>query len=180
MVRLWIEVFSSKLSWKDALGVTGSGCKCKCAIANETVVAQETTFVETKAFKEEKERGDDDNRKNNNDGWHQINVFYGDRAGMLIKRPMKWASQTWQDQIVYQYLRNLKGGYFVDLVANNAIMILNLYALETNHNWNGLCIEANSKYWTRLVFWKCQVIGAVVGHTRMEATEFNFGPKSQS
>mmetsp|Transcript_7744 Transcript_7744/g.8553 ORF Transcript_7744/g.8553 Transcript_7744/m.8553 type:complete len:343 (+) Transcript_7744:73-1101(+) len=177
---VWNEVFSPSLSWKDALGATDSGCKCERAIANETVVVQEITSVETKAFEEERGKGDDDDGKNNNDGWHQINVFYGDRAGMLVNRRTKWSSQILQDSTVYRYLHDLEGGYFVDLAANDATMISNSYALEKNHNWKGICIEANSKYWARLAFRKCQVIGAVVGHTRMEAIEFNFGPKRSS
>jgi hypothetical protein len=36
----------------------------------------------------------------------------------------------------------------------------------------GLCIEANPKYWRDLSFRKCQVVGAVVGHIRMEKVKF--------
>lgn len=102
---------------------------------------------------------------------------------MLTSRnpsPNVWFSQIGQDKIVHQLLGNMKGGYFVDLAANDATKLSNSFSLETSHDWNGLCIEANARYWARLAFRKCQVIGAVVGHTRMEEMTFNFGPKAQS
>ena len=97
---------------------------------------------------------------------------------MLTTEKREWFSQLGQDKLVYELLGNLKGGYFVDLASNDATEISNSYALETFHGWNGLCVEANAKYWARLAFRKCEVVGAVVGQNRMEEIEFNFGAKS--
>mmetsp|Transcript_25400 Transcript_25400/g.28424 ORF Transcript_25400/g.28424 Transcript_25400/m.28424 type:complete len:306 (+) Transcript_25400:310-1227(+) len=120
---------------------------------------------------------------NNHVGWHQIDVFYGQRDDTFLTLPDHhngWFSQVGQDQTVHWLLEEKRGGFFVDLAANDATMISNSYSLEANHEWDGLCIEANSKYWARLAYRNCKVIGAVVGHQRMEAINFNFGPKTSS
>lgn len=55
--------------------------------------------------------------------------------------------------------------FFVDLAANDAIMLSNTYLLESN-GWDGLCIEPNPRYWYRLSsFRKCTIVGAFVGGT---------------
>jgi hypothetical protein len=36
----------------------------------------------------------------------------------------------------------------------------------------GLCLEANPMYWRDLCFRKCQVVGAAMGHNRMERVKF--------
>lgn len=118
---------------------------------------------------------DDDN------GWHQIDVFYGERdPKMLTKRSGGWFAQIQQDFIVYNLLEQKKGGYFIDLAANDATFISNTYALETFYGWNGVCIEPNTKFWARLAYRKCAVVGAVIGSTRMESLEYNFGPKEKT
>jgi len=118
---------------------------------------------------------------NGNSGWHQIDVFYGQREGMLVTLPdNSWLSQVGQDKMVHRLLGDMKGGFFVDLASNDATVISNLYSLETFHDWDGLCFEANAKYWARLAFCKCRVISAVVGHNRMEEIDFDFGPKAES
>ncbi len=99
---------------------------------------------------------------------------------MLQTTQNEWFSQVKQDQIVYKLLGKLDGGYFVDLASNDATMLSNTYSLEAFHGWNGLCIEPNAKYWARLAFRKCKVIGAIIGETRMEEVVFNFGPKKSS
>jgi hypothetical protein len=108
------------------------------------------------------------------DGWSQINVYYGNRQHLHVLPPREWKSQVGQDQLVYKMTNHLKGGFFVDLAANDASAISNSYSLETYHNWNGLCIEANPRYWNRLAYRKCTVVGAVVGHDRMTEIDFNF------
>jgi hypothetical protein len=145
------------------------------------ILLTSTTVQEVSPAVDGEEKGHDGNGNgNDSNGWNQIDVFYGDRTGMLQTTQNKWFSQVGQDQEVHKLLGNLEEGYFVDLASNDATMISNSYALETFHGWNGLCIEANAKYWARLAFRKCKVIGAVVGKTRMEEVEFNFGSKAQS
>ena len=113
----------------------------------------------------------------NNDGWHQIDVFYGNTSHLQAKDG--WSSQIKQDETVWQLLHNLDGGYFIDLAANDAANISNTYALETYHNWTGICIEPNPKYWAGLSYRKCQVIAAAVGRQRMEHVHFNYGMRFQ-
>jgi hypothetical protein len=90
-----------------------------------------------------------------------------------------WSSQVGQDKLIHKLTRQLNGGYFVDLAANDATFISNTYILETKYGWNGLCIEANSRYWSRLAYRKCTIVGAVIGHNRLEEIEFNFGKAAE-
>jgi len=115
--------------------------------------------------------------QNNDTGWHQIDVFYGD-SSFLQKRvpPTKtWTSQVRQDELVWLLLRKRVKGYFVDLASNDATYLSNTYTLETVYLWNGLCIEANPKYWHGLASRpRCQVVGAVVGHKTMQQVDFTY------
>jgi len=109
-----------------------------------------------------------------------VHVFYGDRAHLHMTDPdIPWSSQVGQDKLIHKLTRQLNGGYFVDLAANDATFISNTYILETKYGWNGLCIEANSRYWSRLAYRKCTIVGAVIGHNRLEEIEFNFGKAAE-
>lgn len=133
-------------------------------------------------------------------GWKTINVFYGDTsiladrvnpnmirrntisnwghisvASRVIEEAAKeayWSSQVLQDKVVYEMLHKKRGGYFIDLGANDARFLSNSYALETYHGWQGLCAEGNPVYWDSLSFRNCVVVGAVVGRKRMEKVTF--------
>ncbi len=120
--------------------------------------------------------------KKNNAGWKDIHVFYGDKSHLPdasdIKAPYfkanKWFSQYRQDEIVSRLFHGKRGGYFIDLAANDAVRISNTYALETSLDWNGLCIEPNPVYWTALSYRKCHVVAAIVGNKTMEEVSFLF------
>jgi hypothetical protein len=113
-----------------------------------------------------------------NDGWHIIEVFYGDTERHLKdskKRNRNWYAQMRQDELVLGLFRNKPMGYFVDLAANDAISISNTLALEVNANWTGLCIEPNPFYWYSLAYYrKCHVVAAVVGQKRMDPIDFTY------
>ena len=122
----------------------------------------------------------------NNDGWHDISVYFGDRDS--IKEEAN--SQLGQDDIISNlmslYHRSRRSSskkhdtirktateaeaeaeatdqmYFVDLAANDAISLSNTFKLE-QLGWDGLCIEPNPIYWYRLSHRKCAVAGAFVG-----------------
>ena len=145
-------------------------------------------------------------------GWSMGYFFTGDNRHIVdasaIPRDyfqqVHWFSQLRQDYLVSELLQKKRNGYFVDLAANDAIRISNTYgtlplnregfllsvvllifhptALERYFNWTGLCVEANSMYWSSLSYRKCTLIGAVVGRTRMEEVVFKFssrkGPQS--
>lgn len=121
-------------------------------------------------------------------GWSTVQVYYGTRHHLpnVSEIPYQyfhshnWFSQVRQDEVVAALLRNKHDGYFVDLAANDAIRISNTYALETNLNWRGLCIEPNAQYWPSLSYRKCQVVGAVVGgELTSEEVQFRL-PKSKA
>lgn len=55
--------------------------------------------------------------------------------------------------------------FFVDLAANDAIILSNSLLLEKN-NWNGVCFEPNPMYWYRLSTYRtCTILGTFVGGT---------------
>lgn len=105
-------------------------------------------------------------------GWSTIQVFHGDDNLLQQAPPGGWAAQSNQDEIVAALTKNKKGGFFLDLAANEAVRISNTYSLEKKLDWDGLCLEANPIYWRELSFRKCQVVGAVVGKNRMERVQF--------
>jgi Methyltransferase FkbM domain len=87
----------------------------------------------------------------------------------------QWFSQAHQDEIVAALFHNKRGGYFVDLAANDATIISNTYALERHYGWQGICIEPNPLYWKNLSsFRSCDIVAAVVGRRRMDAVHFRF------
>lgn len=118
--------------------------------------------------------------KKNEVGWKSIHVFYGDESHLPdasdITAPYfkanKWFSQFRQDEVVSRLFHGKRGGYFIDLAANDAVRISNTYALETSYDWNGLCIEPNPVYWTGLSYRKCHVVAAIVGNKTMEEVNF--------
>ena len=68
-----------------------------------------------------------------------------------------------------------KRQFFVDLAANDALVLSNTFLLERN-GWDGVCIEANPEYWYRLAsFCNCTIVGAAVGgNIDGEEVEFAF------
>ena len=119
------------------------------------------------------------------DGWKTIHAFAGDKEHIVDASTIpsdyyattRWFSQLRQDHIVSTLLNGKRNGYFVDLAANDAIRISNTYALERDFGWDGLCIEPNPVYWSGLMYRHCQIVAAVVGHSRMEEVLFKFGSK---
>jgi hypothetical protein len=115
-------------------------------------------------------------------GWKNIHVFYGDSSHMFdaasVPAPYfqanTWFSQYRQDEIVSKLLHGKRGGYFIDLAANDAVRLSNTYALEKHFDWNGLCLEPNPIYWTGLSYRKCHVVAAIVGNRTMEEVFFQF------
>jgi hypothetical protein len=119
-------------------------------------------------------------------GWKTIHVFYGTREhlpevsaiGRTAFESKTFYSQDGvrQDEIVSALFRRKRGGYFVDLAANDAVFYSNTFALETSFGWKGLCIEPSNVYWPSLSYRRCQVVGAVVGNDR-EEIQFQFRAK---
>lgn len=118
-------------------------------------------------------------------GWKLLHVYVGTNVTAEHKaeastipndyfHSTRWFSQLRQDFLISQLLRGKRGGYFVDLAANDAIRISNTFALEANFGWMGLAIEPNPVYWSGLAYRNCAVIGAVVGNTTGAQLRFKF------
>lgn len=125
--------------------------------------------------------------KEDTSGWKDIHVFYGNTVQIrdattlptLYFLANKWFSQFRQDEIVSRLLHGKRGGYFVDLAANDPVRISNTYSLERHFDWNGLCLEPNPVYWSALSYRKCRVVGAVIGSRKMQEVTFRF-PKEKA
>ncbi len=70
------------------------------------------------------------------------------RAGVLDgsedswrDKPGIWHAQVGQDRTVVQLLKGKRGGFFIDLAANEPIILSNSRTLERDFGWDGLCIE---------------------------------------
>jgi hypothetical protein len=59
-------------------------------------------------------------------------------------------SSAGQDKWVLETLNFKSGGFFVDLGAGNGITYNNTYALETEYNWTGICVENTSAHFSEL------------------------------
>lgn len=86
-------------------------------------------------------------------------------------------SQVGQDWLVASLLNCKKSGFFVDLAANDAMIISNSLMLERDFNWGGLCIEANPMYMDGLAKRKCTTVMAAVAAPTDMRVNFTFSPK---
>jgi len=107
-------------------------------------------------------------------GWSFYAVWAGHPSDPLLKETL--TSQCGQDSTVQALYNNKRGGYFVDLAANDAIHWSNTLHLEQQLGWGGLCIEANEKYAHGFRGRSCQFLQAVVGHQDNEEVTFDFVP----
>lgn len=101
-------------------------------------------------------------------GEHQHTEFVSDITTRV------WTSQSGQDRLVVHLMKGKKGGYFVDLAANDAADLSNTLTLEKLYDWHGLCIEANPRYYDSLNPRQCQVVQAAVGKKTNDVVQFNF------
>lgn len=86
-------------------------------------------------------------------GMHENGPYY--RKG--------WFSQIGQDRCVAALFQDRRGGYYIDLAANDAISLSNTYHLDRNLSWRGLCIEPNAAYLEGLLTKRtCNLVHAVV------------------
>lgn len=85
--------------------------------------------------------------------------------------------QTGQDWLVASLLSCKKNGFFIDLAANDAMLLSNTLMLERDFDWGGLCIEANPVYLDGLAKRKCTTIMAAVAAPTDMRVNFTFNPK---
>jgi len=85
--------------------------------------------------------------------------------------PGHWHAKSGQDRLIAALLGGKQRGYFIDLAANHPIFVSNSRALERDYGWDGLCIEANPRYWTLLRASRaCKVIAVAVADTERTVT----------
>jgi FkbM family methyltransferase len=56
---------------------------------------------------------------------------------------MTYYSQSKQDEWVFNFYKNKKNGFFIEVGAYDGIQTSNTFFLEKNLEWSGICIEAN-------------------------------------
>ena len=72
-------------------------------------------------------------------------------------------SQAGQDRWVVEYFNHKRGGWFLDVGANDGIHISNSYYLETVLGWDGVCVEADPSIFSMLERnRKCRCVNALV------------------
>lgn len=103
-------------------------------------------------------------------GWAMAMVYVGRTPSPALAA--RWTSQDGQDRTVASLFREKRGGFFVDLAANDAVVFSNTLTLEQEFGWDGLCIEANPKYYEGLYQRKCLVVQAAVGRQDGEMAGF--------
>lgn len=123
------------------------------------------------------------------EGWNPIHVYFGKRDLITDDIPSQWRlkgveknqdgdewfGQHGQDVAVAKFFNFKRNGFFVDLAANDAVWASNTFALESNYDWKGLCIEPNPYYWFRLSFRKCHAVGTFVGAKNLEEVNVKLG-----
>ena len=92
--------------------------------------------------------------------------------------PGMFHSQVLQDQVVLALHSRKRGGFFIDLAANEPTMLSNTRTLERDFGWTGICIEAQEELWRKLAAVRsCQVVGAVIAE---EDGVVQFGNRGQN
>lgn len=102
-------------------------------------------------------------------------ALYLGNASLPIALNNRWTSQVGQDRTIVDLFDKKKGGFFLDLAANDASFLSNTLTLEQAYDWHGICIEANPKYVASFRGRKCRLAQAVVGPRDNEHVKFVFG-----
>mmetsp|Transcript_10506 Transcript_10506/g.20701 ORF Transcript_10506/g.20701 Transcript_10506/m.20701 type:complete len:312 (-) Transcript_10506:66-1001(-) len=108
-------------------------------------------------------------------GWKAVGFYHGEGLEFRHNFTEQWPSQVGQDRTIRDIFHGKRGGFFVDLAANDAVKYSNSLQLEQEYGWNGLCIEANTKYLEKHLKRRCALAVAAVGKRTGEVVEFNFG-----
>ena len=73
-----------------------------------------------------------------------------------------WNSQVGQDRTI-ALLTDYKPGFFIDLAANEPVLLSNTRALERDYGWRGICIDGNIKMLEKLAAARtCTVVKGIV------------------
>jgi hypothetical protein len=80
-----------------------------------------------------------------NGDWVWTAVFRGN-ATRPPHLAAQWTSQVGQDRTIADIFDGKRGGFFLDLAANDATFLSNTLMLEQSFGWRGICVEANPGY----------------------------------
>ena len=86
----------------------------------------------------------------------------------------QWTSQVGQDRTIVDIFGGKRGGFFLDLAANDAAYLSNTLTLEQEYGWRGICVEANPAYARSFAGRSCRLAQAVVGPRDNERVRFVF------
>ena len=103
-------------------------------------------------------------------GWRFPAIYIGDEVYDAIHS--RWTSQVGQDKTVVEIFHGKRGGYFVDLAANDAVVLSNTLTLEQEFGWSGLCVEPNHEHMHGLLHRRCQVVVGLTGRHNNEMVPF--------
>jgi hypothetical protein len=153
------------------------------AALNETVSmlrssGQKYQMDDSSAYKQLDVQRQHDHQRNQsllqNSGWKVVGYYRGISEAFWKKYEQLWSSQVGQDKTIVRIFHGKRGGYFVDLAANDAVFLSNSLALEQHYGWRGLCVEANPVYLPALLERKCAVAVTAAGQKNDEVVTFRF------
>ena len=83
-----------------------------------------------------------------------------------------WHAELLQDWWVVTLFDGMKGGFFVDLAAYDAVAFSNSHVLERDYAWQGICVEPQAHHWNGLLHRSCTVVAALVGQATGSLVKF--------
>ena len=112
-------------------------------------------------------------------GWRELHVWVGNSSlldGRAWREGLPIGSQVGQADLVADLWHGLRGGFFVDLAANDAAHLSNTLLLEERYGWHGICIEANPRFMWDLARRRCSVVYAVAADRDNASVSFALRP----
>ena len=103
------------------------------------------------------------------------------RNGEAADSAGSWHGQCGQDYVVASTFGGVSNRYFVDLAANDPVILSNTRSLERDFGWRGICIDANPSLLRQLAKRrKCDVVGAAISDSSDTRIKFHFGVSAGS
>ncbi|CAE8604477.1 unnamed protein product [Polarella glacialis] len=100
--------------------------------------------------------------KSNLTGTWKVAAHYDAEGDFVLGQKGQRHSQWGQDWLAASVNGCKKSGFFIDLAANEAVLNSNSLMLERDFGWQGICIEANPKYYFELFHRKCKLFAGAV------------------
>ena len=157
-------------------GLLGFVAGCTAFQVSQTLANSHAAPLHTTAVRVITTQASSASRANiDDDSWKCVSLYRGQPKNPALQ--VKSASQVGQDQTILDIFKSKRGGTFLDLASNDAVILSNTLALEQQHNWTGLCVEPNPMYSEGYLHRTCRLIRAVVGPEEGLTVDFNFRGK---